>query len=166
MKKILDTVGSVIVIGVALLVGAAMVKKYFFAPDQPTISGEVISPGTHVPLAGVTWGAQRSVVLALSTRCHYCSENASFYRRLAESAAARGIQLVAVFPETVAESRKYLDDLGVPISRVEQAHEVLQLVRGTPTLLLVDREGNVERSWRGKLQAAREAEVLAALGRS
>jgi thiol-disulfide isomerase/thioredoxin len=165
MKKTVDAVGSVLVIAIALLVGAAVVKSYFFAPDQPIITAEDLPPGTRVPLPGVKWQA-RSVVLALSTRCHYCSEEAPFYRRLADSAASHGVQLVAVFPEAVEEGRKYLDGLGVAVGRIEQAHAVLRLVKGTPTVLIVDRDGKVEQSWRGQLRSDREAQVLAALARS
>lgn len=167
MKKYLDTIASIVVIGVALLVGGLVVKKHL-RPGQGPIAltpPEIVPPGTALPVAGVDWRAHRqSVVLVLSTRCSYCGDGAPFYRRLAESAASQGFQLVAVFPEAVEESRKYLEGLGVPIAQVKRGGpEVLKLVKGTPTLLLVDREGKVERAWRGRLRSDREEQILAAL---
>jgi len=68
--------------------------------------------------------------------------------------------VVAVFPQDTSEGRKYLDGLNVPITEVAQATLDSLGVRGTPTLVIVDKTGTVKQSWVGRLTAERETEVL------
>jgi hypothetical protein len=97
----------------------------------------------------------------LQAGCHFCSESAPFYQRLArETAQKSGVHLVAVLPQDVAEGSKYLNSLGVPIEDVRQAQLDALGVSGTPTLILIDGKGVVMKSWVGKLSGDREAEVL------
>jgi hypothetical protein len=106
--------------------------------------------------------APKSLLLAISTKCHFCSESSGFYRRLA-SAAGDDIQIVAVFPQSVSEGKVYLEGLAVPITEVRQA-DLSQLgVEGTPTLILTDNRGAVIDSWFGKLNKDDENAVLSHL---
>jgi hypothetical protein len=120
------------------------------------------SEGTQVSLEGIKWGeSTKSVVLALSDQCHFCSESAPFYRRLTTELAQRGdIRVIAVFPQQVGDSKQYLSKLGVPISDVRQATLDSLGVRGTPTLMIVDKNGKVQESWVGRLSPDKESEVL------
>ena len=68
--------------------------------------------------------------------------------------------LVAVLPQSVGESQKYLNDLGVSVDDIKQAGLDAVQVRGTPTLIMADRTGTVVESWAGKLPAEAEGEVL------
>jgi thioredoxin-related protein len=70
------------------------------------------------------------------------------------------IRLVAVFPQDVGAGKKYLDDLGVPVTQVIQASLNSLQVQGTPTLVIVDKNGTVTQSWVGKLDSERESQVL------
>src|SRR5215213_5596546 len=82
---------------------------------------------------------------------------AAFYRDIR---ARTNIHTVAVLPQSINEGRNYLSSLGI------QADEVLQVplssidVSGTPTLMLVGRDGTVIRTWLGKLPPDLEKEVL------
>jgi len=68
--------------------------------------------------------------------------------------------LVAVLPQAISESKQYLSDLNVPINDVRQATFEALRVQGTPTLILVDQNGEVEQSWAGKLPPEQETELL------
>ncbi len=118
--------------------------------------------GTQFSVPGISWSdSEETVVLALSDKCKYCTESAPFYKRLAEETAKRqGVKVVAVFPQDASAGKKYLDDLGVPVGEVKQATLDSMGVRGTPTLVLVDKSGTVKQSWVGLLKAERETEVL------
>ena len=68
--------------------------------------------------------------------------------------------MVAVLPQTTSEAQAYLTSQGVHVNEVKQATLNSIGVRGTPTLLLVDKAGVVTNVWVGKLQPDQEAQVL------
>jgi hypothetical protein len=68
--------------------------------------------------------------------------------------------LIAVLPQPVDESRKYLKELGVVVDEVKQFRLDSMGVEGTPTLLMANSSGKVVDSWRGRLSAEKEADVL------
>jgi hypothetical protein len=85
-----------------------------------------------------------------------------FFKRV-EKERPRDVRLLAVLPQPVEESRKYLDGAGVRVDEVRQASPQSIGVPGTPTLLLVDAAGRVSDVWRGKLQPNDEEKVIATL---
>jgi thioredoxin-related protein len=101
------------------------------------------------------------LLLVLDTKCPHCTASASFYQELARAAAQnRGVQLVAVLPQDMRESKQYLSNLNVAIDDVRQSGFDVLGVQGTPTLILVNQNGKVEQSWPGKLPPEQETEVL------
>jgi len=54
-------------------------------------------------------------------------------------------------------------DLGIAVDEVRQATPSSLGIRGTPTILLVNKDGVITSSWRGKLPTEKEAEVMARL---
>jgi thioredoxin-related protein len=93
------------------------------------------------------------------------SENSLFrkadYQRIAKERA--GARLIALMPQSIEESRRYLDKLGIEVSDVRQLQTGALGVTGTPTLILVNNEGAVVNSWVGRLPAEKEVEVLSSL---
>lgn len=77
-----------------------------------------------------------------------------------ETAGDSNIRLVAVLPDTLDQSQQYLSYLGVSVNEVRQASLKSIGVGGTPTLILVDKDGQVAVSWIGKLPPGKEVEVL------
>jgi hypothetical protein len=123
---------------------------------------EPLHAGTRVPLPGIDWAKnERTLLIALSEGCRYCTASAPFYQRLTkEVSVARKIGVVAVFPQSVLEARNYLSTLGVSVADVRQISLDELGVIGTPTLILVNKEGVVTKSWRGQLPPNKEEEVL------
>jgi len=66
-----------------------------------------------------------------------------------------------VFPQSVENSRNYLNKLGVSLSDVVQSSLASLGVSRTPTLLLIDSEGSVTDSWVGRLSDSDAAKVIA-----
>lgn len=165
--KRIELVANLAIIAVAILLGVVLVRNYllprFQAPQRAAATS--IPPGTRLSMPGVDWKANgRTVVLALSTGCHFCTESAPFYQRVAhERAKAGNIRLVAVFPEPVSEGQKYLSNLGVAVDEVRQARLDSIGVAGTPTLILADNQGAVIESWLGRLPNEKESEFLGRL---
>lgn len=128
--------------------------------DRPARTGPVA--GTQISLPGINFNdSEETVLLALSNKCHFCTESADFYQRLVREVSGRkNARVIAVFPQEVGEGRKYLDGLNVPITAVSQASLDSLGVKGTPTLVILDKAGVVKQSWVGRLNAERESEVL------
>ncbi len=163
----IETVANVATIFVAGLLSVVLIKTYLLpAPSsRGTLappSSEVAAVGTHLAdqLPGVNWRENgQTVVLALSTHCHFCTESAPFFRKLSEK-AGKNVKIVGVLPQPVAEGESYLNGNRVHVDQVKQISLANIGVSGTPTILLLDAHGVVTRSWVGKLQPQEEDQVL------
>ena len=165
LTRKLEVGANIAIIAVALLLGAVLVKKFLLAPPPPPPMHQ-ISAGTKVTVPGVDWSRNgRTLVLVLQKGCHFCSESAPFYQRLARETNGRpGLAVMAVLPQATDEAKQYLGELNVPVPDVRQAALNSLGVSGTPTLLLVDSQGAVLQAWVGKLPAEQENEVLTKVG--
>ncbi len=163
IHKKIQTISNLAIIIVALLFGGVLVNRYLLPASQKpaAVESEDVKVGTKLSLPGVDWSRNdKNLVLALSTSCHYCSESTPFYQQLAQSKAGRGdVRLIAVMPQTADEARAYLSEHHISVDEVRQASLNTIDVRGTPTLVLVDRSGTIVQSWKGKLPPEKETEV-------
>jgi hypothetical protein len=128
-------------------------------------SSRVISQikiGSRISLPDVDWELKnRTLLLMLSTTCHFCSESAGFYNQIVAETRSKGrIGLIAVFPQDIISATNYLDKIGVPLHLVHQASFVALGVPGTPTLILVSNKGIVENVWTGSLSVEKQREVM------
>jgi hypothetical protein len=156
--KRLEIATNVAILCASLLV-AALAAKRLWEPSSPKPGGPSI--GAKVSLHGVDWStSNQNLVLALSTGCHFCSESADFYQRLILSAESNGIRVLAVLPQPISDGRTYLEELGVTVSEVVQSRLGAVDVSGTPTLLLVDGGGKIQKAWVGKLGPEQEQQVM------
>lgn len=159
--KRLEAATNIAILCCFLLVAGVATKRLLEHPASE-LRGPVV--GQKVSLRGVDWsGSSRTLVLALSTGCHFCSESADFYRRLVPSAVHGGFHVLAVLPQPVPDGRAYLEKLGVPVSEVLQSPLDSVEVSGTPTLLVLDQQGRIQKAWVGKLGPDQEEQVVASL---
>jgi hypothetical protein len=164
--KKLEVAANAAIVVTALLLCVILMKHQPAGGPRSEVSVPVLteqSPaGGKVNLPGVDWQKnKRTLLLALSTNCHFCTESCTFYQRLAKE--AKTIHLAAVFPQTVEDGRQYLDEHAIRVEGVHQINLDSLGVEGTPTLVLVDDKGVVINSWVGRLPAEEEAEVLSAV---
>lgn len=167
----IEATANVATIIVAALLSTVLVKTYLL-PHTVARSGAAVMVSDVVKgksldgrALGVDWAKNhRTLVLAISTKCHFCKDSIPFYRKL--SAADKDVKMVAVLPQSITESQQFLGDAGVHVDDVKQASLLSSLgVRGTPTLLLVNDIGVVTDVWIGKLQPDGEAQVFSAVGK-
>jgi hypothetical protein len=163
----LETVANLSTALVSLLLSIVLVKVFLLPQGRPPASAArpQVAKGTSLKgsLPGVDWSKNgRTLVLAISTRCHFCTDSAPFFQRISKDRPA-STKLLAVLPQTVDESRKYLDEEGVRVDDVRQATLDSIQVTGTPTLLLVDKAGTVPGVWVGKLEPSQQDDVLRVL---
>lgn len=121
--------------------------------------------GDPLPISGINWAKNKqTLLLLLRDDCHFCSDSAGFYQKLAKEQGAKSrTKLVAVLPGSLDDSHQYLARLGVPIREVKQENLNQLRVSGTPTLLMVNEKGVVTKSWVGRLPANKEMEVIQAV---
>jgi thioredoxin-related protein len=166
--KHLEIAANISIIVVSILIGAALVRYFFFnrgpdRTDRPVKN--YIQKGQKLALQNVDWGKNgKTLLLVLQKGCHFCTDSAPFYKTLIQDASKRGdIHLVAVLPQPNDEAKKYLIELGVSIEDVRQESLAAFPIEGTPTLILVDSAGVADDIWVGKLKPDKEAEVLSRL---
>jgi len=164
----IELAANLTIIVVATLFAVVLVKDHFLnrepvAPSQ-NISQRVEGPnqmsgGTNLSSLGIDWKQNKqTLVLAISSTCHFCTDSATFYQTLIQN--KKDTRIVAVLPQTVAEGKSYLQKLGVSVDEVRQLPLDKIGVRGTPTLMLINASGAVADSWIGKLSPDKEADVL------
>ena len=181
MIRRLEVLANVAVIITSVILCSVLVKKYFLSSTKQEASVEAaqskspassmsrrpsIQAGTKMSLVGIDWSkSNRTVVLALSTGCHFCSESAPFYQKLQQQ-KPNNVRIVAILPQPVEDGRNYLTKLGVSLNEVVQAPLASVGVSGTPTLLLINHDGVVTDSWVGKLSDGEAARVINRINQS
>ena len=158
---------NIAILCVCVLICAVLTKRFLLSPLAPSPQrASAPAVGSRLTLPGERWGSE-TLVMAVSTTCHYCSSSAPFYQRLLPAASAHHVKVVAVLPQPHEEATAYLTHLGLPagLEAVQAPLSTID-VNGTPTLLLVDGSGVVQKSWVGQLPSAQEQDVLAHLGKA
>ena len=160
----IQLLANIAIILASILLAGLAVKRFilptYSKPDS--LAPPPITASMKLSLPGVDWGkGDRTLLMVLSTNCHFCTESAPFYQRLAQQKVGRAdVRLVASLPQTTAEAQKYLADHGVTVDEVRQSTPGATYTQATPTLILVDKTGSVISSWVGKLTTDKEGEVL------
>lgn len=157
----IELFANVAIIVTALLISGIVVKRYFF--DSQAKPASII--GTRINLPGADWSKNRStLILALSKDCRFCTQSARFYQRLVKKTASPdAARLIAVFPQSVEESTRYLNETGVSVNDIRQTSLASLGTKGTPTLILINNDGIISDSWIMTLSSEKEAEVQAKL---
>lgn len=154
------------------LVTLASVRVWNESPPGTSTGGDALGPvaqqrplvpGTKLPpLEGVSYDRSAvTVAVVLQSQCRFCAASMPFYQQLAKLRAASRFQLVAASGESIQTTADYLKQRGVEVDAVAtlKGHEIP--TTGTPTLVLIGKDGVVIDSWLGQLSASQEAEVTA-----
>lgn len=180
MIRRLEVLANIAVIVTSVVLCSVLAKKYFLTANKQTVAaattGQSLSAnapaksglqaGMKVSLPGIEWSkSSRTVLLVLSTTCHFCTESAPFYQKLQQQKPGN-VQIVAVLPQAVEDGRQYLNKLGVSVSELVQAPLASLNVSGTPTLVLINNTGTIQDLWAGKLSDGQTERVLARIAES
>jgi|HubBroStandDraft_1064217.scaffolds.fasta_scaffold366943_1 hypothetical protein len=154
-------------IAVCCLAGGLLIEQRFF-PSQEAENVPSRDPvGREVKLPGADWqAAPISVLLQLSSTCHFCNESMPFYKQLMAARQAQGgkVPVIVASSDAVAVMRKHLEDEQVIVDKV--LHSRLEsFATGTPTVYIVDSKGLVRRAFIGKLDPSGEKELLSIIER-
>lgn len=169
-KSTLDTVANIAIIIVCAIAAVVLVRQHFF--NQNAQGGQrppEIEAGDQFDQLGqvVPAGSDRALVVALAPTCHFCEESMPFYKRLVEERNRKGskVKVIAAVgrEDAKADEQQKLTSAGVqPDAVVVLPFDAIKL-RGTPTIVLVDNQGEVQKVWIGKQPASGEEEILETL---
>lgn len=168
--KPIEHVANLLIIVVAVVCLAIVAQRYF-RPAPPVPAGPPGLPAMRSPAIGskissvdINWSQnKKNVLLVLQEGCRYCSESADFYKNLVQQTKDKGVSVTAVLPQDSEVARKYLDKLQLPEIDTKQSALNSLDVNATPTLIVADDKGQVEKVWIGKLPSEKQNEVLAVL---
>ncbi|HEY6252629.1 MAG TPA: rhodanese-like domain-containing protein [Candidatus Angelobacter sp.] len=164
VKKQVNWVLNLLSIALAIYIAWTLGQRLLFAKTGPDLARR-LQTGSNISLPDTDWTANRhTLILALSTNCHFCKESNGFYKNLLASARSANFHTIAVFPQAVNEARTYLASAGLDIRDVRQRELESLGVAGTPTLILADQAGRIVSTWVGKLPKLQEDEVFRTLG--
>jgi hypothetical protein len=162
MKR-LETIANIAVIIAAVALLVFLGQQEWIRHNPPSMATARSLEGKAVHLPGVQFAAQsRTLVIAISTQCHFCRDSEPFYKELAEKPASRA-KLVAVLPQPQSEAEQYVHQSIGPSVQVVSAPLDSLGVTGTPTLLLIDGSGRVQKAWVGKLDGPAQQQVQSLL---
>lgn len=118
------------------------------------------------PIRGERWNStDRTLVLALHIGCIHCEREMKFYEKLVSLSQKNGsasVRIVAIFPDSEEQvSTEYSRRL-VGVEKTSGVDFSQLHVLGTPTLILLNRDGVVQGRWIGELSPADKQEVLKA----
>jgi hypothetical protein len=120
-------------------------------------------PGATLSMQnGSVAGAAFSLVLYTSPNCQYCVKSEPFHRSLQSLARKRSMPLYIAVPKA-GPGRKYVTRSGLTGGAVVEWKSISVRPHGTPTVILVDGKGIVQRVWLGALDARQQSEVLRAV---
>jgi hypothetical protein len=122
---------------------------------------------TLAPLPGYSWNSYpKTLVIAIRRGCPYCDASMPFYRRLGEQEKTNMIRahVLVVMPNDASSGGSLLSTNDVEVQAIFGQRLGALKVAGTPTVLLVDSNGHIERTWVGQLPSAAEKDVMNAAG--
>lgn len=163
MKAKIEIAANVTVIVLAIVVGSVFLRDRFFSAGSEIT--EIRAGDKLTSLNGWDWAAHdRTLVLGLKKGCHFCEESVPFYQRLVaqQRSETSKLAILAIFPDSADAVKEIVQSEGLEVQALGGvAFETLK-ISGTPTLLLVDKNGTVLRAWSGMLSPRQEAEVMGA----
>jgi hypothetical protein len=161
----LERLTYVCLITLCILSAGTLAKRWWL---KDRTQEQVVSPnmliGQRIDIPGATWGSsQINVVVFLSGECRFCEASMPFYRRLASEhrhAAGSGVSLLAVSLEPSEYLSDHLASEQLQFDHVFQLKQPSALLHATPTFLIVDKNGVIQRAAIGELPATKEDEML------
>jgi hypothetical protein len=164
--KLLEKLTTLAVLIAAVLVIAVTARDRLFPGNNPhqdaaRAAQQLVGKSFPVP-AGYQIGKTATLLLVVSSTCHFCSESMPFYRQLAaiQPKTSGEFGLLAVMPESSDTGLEYLSKNGVTVAGAISTSLSKVGLAATPTLVLLDRDGRVKDVWVGMLNASRQGNVL------
>jgi hypothetical protein len=152
---------AVVVFLVVVVRGGLLRQSIPAHPPAPTSA--TVQIGSTISLPGIQFPAgQDSLLLNISSACHFCKDSLPFYKQLTAQLKGR-VNIIAVLPEAQPEAESFITNAGLKGVRVVSAKLSTIGVHATPTLLLVDPKGKVKAAWVGELDSDHQRQLISAV---
>jgi hypothetical protein len=168
--RYLERVTNAAVIFAVIVFCVTVAKDYWLKQTAHSGQGAIHQAnnfkGTKLLVSGVDWSqSDRTLVLAISTQCHFCLESIPLYRTLSGAAAVKTgkVSIVAIMPQEMSAAQSFVKQSDIHANKVISVDLDRIGVSGTPTIFIVNRTGTIESAWIGKLSAAEQRELAAKL---
>jgi peroxiredoxin len=166
LKSYLEVATNVAVLLVALVVSSVFAWNYFTRHSMPQLQTGFQKGQVFAQVPGINYHtSSQTLLIAMSTKCHYCTESVPFYQQLAEAQRASGktTHVVAIFPNTEDEVKQYVQQNKLDLDTVADVNFGSLNIAGTPTTVLIDSSGKVRDFWVGKLPQEGEQQIIKAV---
>jgi hypothetical protein len=167
IREVIEITANLALITAVVVGLAVFLHRQSSAPVGTVASGgapliQHPAVGTKIDIQGVDWRAHKStLVVAISSACHYCMDSTPFYSQLTHS--AHQAPIVVVMPQSQEEARAFLQQYSITPNNTVSTDLANIQVQATPTLLLISSSGTVTRSWVGELTEIQKKQVIDAV---
>lgn len=163
----LEVLTNVAVLLVAVCLLAVLALNYLGGQKPAPRIVEGLQKGQQLPtIPGVDYpDATSTLLIAMSTKCDYCTQSIPFYNQLADLKNNGKISLraVALFPNSNGEVQRYARQYQLKIDHKSSIDFGQLRLAGTPTMILVDQNGRVVNFWVGALKPEAQQQFLNSL---
>jgi peroxiredoxin len=166
LKNYLEIATNVAVLLVAVVVLSVFAWNYFTRRSMPQIQAGLQKGQVFGQVLGINYhDTPQTLLIAMSTKCHYCTESLPFYRQLAEAQRTNGrsTHIVAVFPNREEEVRQYAQQNNLDLDTIAGVNLATLNISGTPTAVLIDSSGRISDFWVGKQPEDTEKQIIRAV---
>jgi hypothetical protein len=163
LKDTFEIATNIVIILVVLLLGGSYLKARLVHHDEDLLIGSKIAPPS-----GYSWGQHsQTLLVAVRKGCVFCERSYPLYRQLEglEHDGHLKAHILMVMPDDALSGVALLSAQGIKSQSITNISLSSIKVSGTPTLLLVDANGQLLQRWVGELNASSAEAVLAQLRR-
>ncbi len=170
VKKLAEVLANLSIVVAAILLCWTLLKSHLGSSKTESNQQAGASLiGTTLPsLPAHKWSQHpATLILAIRGGCHFCEASYPFYRKLnaIESDHDSRAHLLAVMPDDPQSGGQLLKTNDLPVDAVYGEPLTSLNVTGTPTLMLLNSNGVVEKAWGGQLDQEGERSVLSDFAR-
>jgi thioredoxin-related protein len=162
-KHHLEVATNVAVLLAAMLLISTFVWNYLARTQKPKLQAGFQKGQSLTRLPAINYSSSpQTLLIAISTTCHYCKESLPFYKQLADAQQQRGraTHIVALFPNSENDVQQYVQQNQLNLETIAGANFKALNISSTPTMLLVDKDGKILDFWVGKLSKNDEQQVI------
>lgn len=163
IRRTIEITTNVAILVICGLIAWTILGHRHVSANAPSGSEQHLEGIILPSLPAYNWRTHpQTLVLAVRRGCHFCENSLPFYKRLSdlEKSDHLRVHLLAVMPDDPGLGGKLLESNHVDVQCIFDEPLSSIHVSGTPTLLLVDAAGRVEKAWVGQLSQAQEADVI------
>jgi len=166
-KERLEILTNIAVLLVAVAILAVLALNYIGGQKPVPRIVEGLQQGQQFPtISGVAYtGAASTLLIAMSTKCAYCTQSIPFYNQLADMKinGKTSLRAIAIFPNSDDEVQRYAQQHQLKTEHKSSIDFEQLKLTATPTMVLVDQNGRVVNFWVGALKPDAQQQFLNSL---